>query len=194
MSDTITIDLLRHGRTQADDVFRGVTDIPLNDEGWQQMLAATGEDRWDSVVSSPLSRCAGFAHYVATSQDINLRIDENFKEYDFGQWDGQTYDAVMATQEAAVRQFFANPEENTPPGGESYPLFRERVITAWEQVIESSSVNDKRLIVCHGGVILVILAHILEVKDVHGKVKLPYASRTRIEVHAESGAYLVSHR
>ena len=57
-----TVDLLRHGACADGEIYRGITDSALTEAGKRQMTLAVGDFRaWTSVVSSPLSRCAGVA-------------------------------------------------------------------------------------------------------------------------------------
>jgi alpha-ribazole phosphatase/probable phosphoglycerate mutase len=67
MTDAVTtVDLLRHGEPAGGPRFRGTTDDPLSELGWQQMRATVGTQLpWEVVVSSPLRRCAAFAEWLA---------------------------------------------------------------------------------------------------------------------------------
>jgi len=60
-----TLDLLRHGQPEGGNVFRGRTDHPLTEEGWQQMYQSCENRQWDVIITSPLSRCQEFAHKLA---------------------------------------------------------------------------------------------------------------------------------
>ena len=90
MSQTVTIDLLRHGQTERDNIFRGSTDDPLHELGWSQMQTACGDDRWHRIVSSPLSRCRHFAEALAIQHGSEFDVDDRLSEYHFGDWDGKT--------------------------------------------------------------------------------------------------------
>ena len=80
-----TIDLLRHGDT-GHRGFRGQLDDALSACGWAQMRAASQDGHWDAIVSSPLQRCAAFAHELATQRGLPLRLDPRLSEYHFGHW------------------------------------------------------------------------------------------------------------
>ena len=63
MSEFTVVDLLRHGEPDGGQKFRGSVDDPLNVRGWEQMRTAVGNYReWEVIISSPLIRCAAFAH------------------------------------------------------------------------------------------------------------------------------------
>ena len=57
----VGIDLLRHGDT-GQRSYRGQLDDPLSTLGWSQLRAAIFGRSWDAIVTSPLRRCAEFAH------------------------------------------------------------------------------------------------------------------------------------
>ena len=174
-------DLLRHGETQTPDIFRGWTDDPISKTGWQQMLSAVADDHWDRIVSSPLSRCSEFAAHLGKKFGLNVEYDENFKEYNFGDWDGHTYEEVMADQGHLVTAFFQDPEKSPPPNGEDFSLFKHRVLTAWHAVLDESHL-EKTLIISHGGVIMTVLADVMGVDRLHGKIEMSYACRTQLRL------------
>ena len=82
MPSTTTFALIRHGQTDwnAELRIQGSTDIPLNDVGRGQAVAAVvpladfhADARdWDFVVSSPLSRAADTADVIAAGLDLNV--------------------------------------------------------------------------------------------------------------------------
>jgi len=56
------VDLLRHGEPVGGRRYRGQTDDPLSDKGWKQMwTAVAGQQPWQVIVTSTLSRCREFA-------------------------------------------------------------------------------------------------------------------------------------
>ena len=198
MTKPLIVDILRHGRTQTENIFRGAIDDPLSDLGWQQMAQAVGDERWDEVVCSPLGRCRLFAQDLAENLQLVPRIDPRLREYHFGDWDGKTYDEVLSTQDGHVKQFFSDPESTSPPNGEPYVLFRQRVLQCWAEIVgvdAQSNAGKRVLVIAHGGVILVLLAHIFGVQHVHRKIAMPYASRSQVQVDLGSGeSTLVFHR
>jgi broad specificity phosphatase PhoE len=69
--------------------------------------------------------------------------------------------------------------------------FHRRVVEGW-QLITAQSKGQNNLVVCHGGVIRMILAHILNVDYRQGswysELSIDYASLTRIEIPAHPNA------
>lgn len=154
------IDLLRHGEAEGGARYRGSTDDPLTAAGWQQMEAAVdGQGPWDRIVTSPLARCADFARALARRQVVVLTVDERWREIDFGAWEGRTAQALMGEDPQALQRFWRDPVAHPPPGGESVHAFRDRVLTAWLELV-SRCRGERVLIVTHGGPIRVVLTHL----------------------------------
>lgn len=187
MADNTTVfDLIRHGEPEGGPMYRGSKDDPLSDAGWQQMRDAISEaDRWDAIVTSPMLRCVHFARELANRYQIPLHRDERLREINFGEWEGRTADEVMASDGENLSQFWADPVNNTPPGGEPVAEFNQRVIESWyhwQQELAGQNV----LIVCHGGVIRMIIADTMNIplKHAFSGLTTPYACRSRIQVDA----------
>ena len=82
MPSTTTFALIRHGQTDWNAQFRiqGTTDIPLNEVGREQAVAAIeplagfhdDERDWDFIVSSPLSRAADTADLIAAGLNLDV--------------------------------------------------------------------------------------------------------------------------
>ncbi|WP_205617267.1 histidine phosphatase family protein [Pelomicrobium methylotrophicum] len=153
-------DLLRHGETEGGQRYRGVTDDPLTDAGWEQMWRAVrGKGLWDRIVTSPLERCAAFAEALAARHAIVLEVDERWREIDFGAWEGHTVEELMAQDPQALERFWRDPLAHPPPGGERLAAFRDRVLAAWRE-LASRCWGQRVLIVTHAGPIRVVLAHL----------------------------------
>lgn len=188
-----TIDLMRHGETEASDIFRGHVEDPLSEQGWLQMEQAVAERQWDRIVTSPLGRCSLFAHALGQQLERDVLVESRFAEYHFGDWDGERYDDVMAQDNELVQQFFADPFANTPPNAESFSAFHDRVLEGWYHVAQQHGA-EKVLIVTHGGVIMSVLAEIMGLKRIHGRIDVPFACLSRIQLSAEGTNHrLVSH-
>ena len=168
-----TIDLLRHGEPVGGRKYRGQTDDPLSDKGWQQMRAAVGEHQpWQQIVSSPLSRCLAFATELAQRHALPLSVDARFMEVKFGVWEGQTADQLRASDPEVIERFKRDPISQRPEGAERLEDFFARVRGGWSDLLAAQA-GKHVLLVCHAGVIRMVLAHALN---------LPLASTYRIDV------------
>lgn len=156
------VGLLRHGEVRGGPCFRGHTDDPLTATGWDQMRAAVTDDqRWDRVISSPLARCAAFARIFAERRALPLLLDRQLREMHFGAWEGRSAAELMAEDPVALTDFWRDPERCPPPGGESLDQFKMRVLAAWDQMVREH-VEQRLLVITHGGVIRVLLSHLLK--------------------------------
>ncbi|MBU2886862.1 histidine phosphatase family protein [Gilvimarinus agarilyticus] len=153
------IDLLRHGACNGGHIFRGSIDVPLSEQGWQQM--STGlqslQGPWQSIISSPSIRCQNFARTVAEAHGCELTLDEQLREIHFGDWEGQPVEQVWREQESLCLAWSRAPDQVTPPNGEPYSAFKARVLTAIARLSDTYGASDKVLIVTHGGVIKSLL-------------------------------------
>jgi len=158
MPEPITIDLIRHGEVAGrKHVARGRTDNPLSDAGWQQLQAVKKcIGRVNQIATSPLERCRLFAE----SCDEPVVIIEDMQEIDFGDWEDKSADEVE--DQALLNLFFDDPSDFQAPNGETFEVFTKRVLTAWEAWLQQET-GEKRILLAHGCVIRVILAHLLDI-------------------------------
>lgn len=183
MKETI-IDLIRHGEPVGGTRLRGSQDDPLSDLGWEQMRASVGDySPWQSVISSPLKRCHGFAEELSQRHGLALSLDERFREIGFGAWEGKTTAELMEEDPQALQRYWQDPDQHTPPGGERLSDFVERIHSAWDETIAKNKASHQ-LLVCHGGVIRAVLVRVLGMPvERLWSFDVPYANATRIVYH-----------
>lgn len=196
---TTVIDLIRHGEPEGGQMFRGSQDDPLSAKGWQQMESAVStEDCWDAIVSSPMTRCRLFAETLAERRGIPLHIEDDLREIGFGAWEGLTAEQVQQQYGDHLNRFWQDSINFIPPGGEPVPDFYQRVIRGFNRWQEKLA-GQRILVVCHGGVIRMVLAEVLGIplaKSFTG-FAVPYACRSQIQVdQSEFGVFrsLISHQ
>ncbi|TDC44940.1 bifunctional RNase H/acid phosphatase [Actinomadura sp. KC345] len=130
--------LLRHGETplSVEKRFAGTNDVPLTANGLAQARAAALalKDRGlDAIVTSPLSRCRDTAAEVAAVTGLDVRVEDGFREADFGEWEGLTFAEAGEGWPAELKAWLADPEV-APPGGESFAHVSRRVGTALDKL------------------------------------------------------------
>jgi len=198
MSEVETlVDLIRHGEPEGGRMFRGITDHPLSEQGWSEMrLATAGQKGWDAVVTSPLRRCAEFAEAVAGARHLPLDTESRIREMDFGAWEGRTAEDILANGPGDLSAFWADPERAQAPEGEALAEFRDRVVAGWEGILDRYEGNHI-LVVAHGGVIRLLIAHTLGLPLTNlFRTEVGYACRTRLRAvtfGGERSARLVAH-
>ena len=162
MHNMTHICLLRHGETQGGARFHGSSDVLLSEHGWSQMQAAVeNKNNWNRIISSPLSRCADFAQTLKQRYDIPLQFDTRIKEIHFGIWEGKSAEEIMRNDVDALTRYWQDPTQYTPHDGESLIDFEARILSFWQEIITRYR-GEKILLIAHGGVIRLLLCHILQ--------------------------------
>ncbi|HEX6467864.1 MAG TPA: bifunctional RNase H/acid phosphatase [Streptosporangiaceae bacterium] len=132
--------LLRHGETplSAERRFAGVGDIPLTDAGVAQARAAAetlaAGYRIDAIVTSPLRRCRDTAKEIAAVVGAPVREEGDFRETDFGDWEGLTFAEARERWPELLTAWLADPSV-APPGGESFADTARRVRVALDKLM-----------------------------------------------------------
>ena len=175
----IAIDLLRHGETTAQGRYCGSTDVALSAEGWRQLDQAVAGRRWSRIISSPLRRCRDFAQSLALRLSLDCEIDPRWRELHFGDWENCSATELMENEPEALLRFWQDPENHSPPAGESLMQLRERVLAAWNELLASSDAADV-LVVTHGGPIRVLMAQLMssppgKLLEIEVKHAVPYS-------------------
>lgn len=183
---TTVIDLLRHGEVDGGEVFRGSTDDPLSDEGWQQMQDALEDiSGWDVIITSPLQRCCEFSESLADEDALNLHINDQFQEIHFGDWEGHSPDEILETDAENLQAWWQLPTKETPPRGEDFQDFRSRVLKAFNQVTKKYE-GEHILLVTHAGVIRLILMDVLGMQDENlFRLNVDHASFSRLRIYRD---------
>lgn len=156
--------LMRHGEVEGPaNVLRGWSDPPVTAHGRQQMeLAASAflEPAIGTLYSSPSRRCREFA--LEWSQRVGIQALQvpALREIHFGVWEELTLDAASTLDPASFERFKRDPETWTSPGGESFAMFRGRVL---ECVRQLCNVDAACGMVTHAGVMRVIIADALQI-------------------------------
>jgi alpha-ribazole phosphatase/probable phosphoglycerate mutase len=193
-----TIDLLRHGEPVGGKRYRGHQDDPLSETGWKQMEHVIDPNvRWDAILTSPLKRCADFAHSLSLKQSLPLFVEPRLLEISFGAWEGRTAEELIHGEAEQLYAFWADPFNHPPPGGEPLAAFLKRTLSAWNRI--QTEWQDKHiLVICHAGTIRMIFCHLLGLPVVQQfNIQVDYASLSRVVIEGDDDhvlARLVSHQ
>lgn len=189
---TTLIDLMRHGEPVGGARYRGQMDDALSQKGWAQMRAAIGREcPWDVIVTSPLLRCCSFARELGAQQGIPVEIEPRLKELGFGAWQGKTGEELRTLYDPGVLQrFYRDPMNNRPEDAEGLGDFQERVVASWRETLERHA-GKHVLMICHAGIIRLVIAHILDVPLANlFRIKVGHAQITRIECLEQGDGFL----
>ncbi|MFA0658008.1 alpha-ribazole phosphatase family protein [Vibrio splendidus] len=182
---TKNIYLLRHGKVDGKAALNGLSDVLVNPELQEQICEAlaTQDMTFDSVVSSPLRRCGDLARLFAERMSVPLSVAPDFQEMNFGEVDGVPFDELK-DKWGMLETFWQDPANHQLTGAESLQGFHDRVTQAWSQLLNDPS--DNILLVTHGGVIRILLAHCLDIDwknpSLYSKLSIENASITHIQI------------
>jgi len=181
--------LVRHGETVANaaQAFQGQQNSPLNDVGKAQAdTVAKGlvETKFDAVFSSDLDRAADTAAAIAKEQGFlgEITLDTRFREANFGEWEGHTYENVMKTWPDIAKAWLKDSYNTRPPGGETLDEVVRRVNEGLTE-ISAKYPQGTVLVVCHGGTIRGAICFALGVSaNIFSKISIDNCSVTVISL------------
>ena len=133
--------LIRPGTTEYDQQGRvqGTLDIPLCEDGRQEVEAMVGELRDKpiaAVYSSPSQSAQQTAEALAAMLDLKVKTLDKLENLDHGLWQGMLVSDVKAKQPKVYRQWQEQPETVCPPQGETLSDAKERVQAALAKLMK----------------------------------------------------------
>jgi broad specificity phosphatase PhoE len=152
--------LVRHGESEWNSARRlqGQADIGLSRLGEEQakrLRPVIETLSPDKAVSSDLERARRTASLLGYS---DATVSSALREIDVGEWTGAEVDSLLADGSDDYIQWRAG--TFTPPGGESWRGFRQRVIAGLTEMLADNA--ERLLVVCHGGVIRALLDGLID--------------------------------
>ena len=149
----MTIYLNRHGKTEANEkwLYCGSTDLPLSEKGREELSRIHYDIKNVRFLTSGMKRTNETLRILFG--DVPCGEDPRFREVDFGIFEMNSYEELKDTPDYRT-WCTGNNEANVPPGGESGLQMKKRVLEAFSEIREDT------VIVCHGGVIAAIMAHL----------------------------------
>jgi probable phosphoglycerate mutase len=150
--------LLRHGQTElsVERRYSGRGNPALTEVGRQQATAAARylAERGGiaAVFSSPLQRAYDTAATAAKALGLDVTVDDDLTETDFGAWEGLTFNEA-AQRDPELHRRWLRDTSTTPPGGESFDEVLDRVLGVRE-----------RIIAAHEGATALVVSHVTPIK------------------------------
>jgi broad specificity phosphatase PhoE/ribonuclease HI len=150
--------LLRHGQTElsVQRRYSGRGNPPLTTLGRQQADAAAGylgaRGGIAAVISSPLQRCQDTAAAAAKRLGLDVAVDDDLIETDFGAWEGLTF-SEAAQRDPELHRQWLRATSTEPPDGESFDHVSQRVSRARDRIIGE-----------HGGSTVLVVSHVTPIK------------------------------
>lgn len=150
--------LLRHGQTglSVERRYSGRGNPALTELGRRQADAAASHlaqrGGINAVISSPLQRAHDTASAAAKLLGLDVTVDEDLIETDFGDWEGLTF-GEAAQRDPALHGRWLSDTSVDPPGGESFDAVAHRVRRARNRIIAE-----------HGAATVLVVSHVTPIK------------------------------
>jgi broad specificity phosphatase PhoE/ribonuclease HI len=150
--------LLRHGQTElsVERRYSGRGNPALTDLGRRQAEAAAQylaeKGGVAAVVSSPLQRAYDTAEAAAKALGLDVTVDADLIETDFGGWEGLTF-SEAADRDPKLHRRWLRDTSVAPPDGESFDTAAERVGRARARIISE-----------HPGETVLVVSHVTPIK------------------------------
>lgn len=166
-----SIYLVRHGQTawNKEEIFRGRTDIPLDETGLKQAELAGEffkEMKIEGIYSSPLSRAFQTAEKIAAFHSLKIQPSGGLIDMSFGNWEGRPHQEVREMDGDRYRQWREEPHLAKLPGGETIEDVRTRAMAALDEVMKTHP-EGNIVLVSHRVVNKVLLCGILGIDNSH---------------------------
>jgi broad specificity phosphatase PhoE len=166
-----SIYLVRHGQTawNKDEIFRGRTDIPLDETGLKQ-AELVGEYfkgmEIHGIYSSTLSRAWETAQKIAQFHNTVVQPLPGIIDMSFGTWEGCPHQEIREKDSKTYRQWVEEPHLVKLPGGESLDDVGVRAMAALEEVIRNHP-GKTLVLVSHRVICKVLICAILGLDNSH---------------------------
>jgi broad specificity phosphatase PhoE len=113
--------------------------VPLSDEGREQARRLAGsllDDRFDAIYASDLSRALETARIVAEPHGLQVTTDPRLREFDFGAWEGLTWDEIVSTRPHLRSNALTAASLYAPDEGETFAVVCERVRSFFDELLQ----------------------------------------------------------
>jgi len=181
--------LLRHAEVESkyQRVFGGRIDMDLSPRGHDQAAALAryvGVHQFDAVYASPMKRVQQTLRPLEAQLATPPVVIEDLREIDFGDWTGLGRDEVFTRYRIRAFQWLEQVECAGIPNGECRSTFAARVEPCVRRILTENH-GRSVAIVCHGGVIRMILSLLLDLPlSKMAAFDIEYASVSRVDIEA----------
>jgi broad specificity phosphatase PhoE len=183
--------LIRHGEVEETyhQVFGGSRiNMGLSAVGHDQ-AAALGQwlsaQNISAIHASPMLRVKQTMQPFVSQSGLMPMLHDGLREMDFGAWTGHHWQSIQDTFGVSAYDWLEVISRGELPEGESAAHLSARVLPALEQIMQGAD-GQNVAIVCHGGIIRVMLAALLDVPLTKmGRVEIDYCSVTEISLREQ---------
>ena len=162
---TTRVYLVRHGSTPllAEDRFAGTTNVPLSDEGREQVRRLAARLAGQPVAAfyaSPMDRTMETAAIVAAPHGQSVRPCEGLREISHGRWEGMARAEVERLYPEEYSRWETDPFSYAPEGGESGLAVTARALPALLEIV-SAHENEHVLVATHKATLRLLISSLL---------------------------------
>jgi broad specificity phosphatase PhoE len=160
--------LFRHGEVEDryHHIFGGSRiDMELSPLGRRQadrLAEYLSKTQFDAIYCSPMKRARQTLVPLASIRPVTIEFLDALHEVDFGDWTGLSWKQVMEKYKISAFEWLDKLEQANIPGAESASEFRARVEPCLQHILGRHPTGNVG-IVCHGGVVRMILSILLQV-------------------------------
>ncbi|MDO5029719.1 MAG: histidine phosphatase family protein [Corynebacterium sp.] len=166
-------DLTEFGRRQANAAARHLRD-----------LADAEQVNFAAIVTSPQRRAQQTAEAAAEALGLDIVVDEDLRETDFGNWEGLTFSEAHTATPQLHSAWLADPSV-APPEGEDFHTVDRRVAAARGRIADQFGASDV-LVVSHVTPIKALLRQGLGCGfEIFTRLHLDLASLSIVEFYAD---------
>ena len=180
--------LIRHGEVdhRYHQIFGGGRiDMDLSETGHFHAAALAdwfGDGALDQVYVSPMKRAAQTADPLLRARGLEGTVMEGLREVDFGDWTGYRWSDIQDRFGIAAFDWLEVLERGGIANGESANELRARVEPCIQSIMDENA-HRSVAVVCHGGIVRVMLALLLELPLSHmAHFNVDYGSVTMLEI------------
>ena len=188
--DTLTrLLLVRHAEveTRYHRIFGGKIDMNLSPRGHEQarLLAKfLHAKKLEAVYASPMKRVQQTLTPFLNNGAPSQTIVPDLREVDFGDWTGLNWEQVCEKFKLLTHEWLGHIERGIMPNGENGRQFRGRIEPCLRKIIKDHP-GQTVGIFCHGAVIRMMLAILLEIPLSRTNMfEIEYGSMTQIALYA----------
>ncbi len=154
--------LIRHGPTawNAARRFQGRSDVPLSARGRahaRALASALSREGFDKIYSSDLGRALETARAIAGASGAQIVVDARLREFDFGRWEGLTWEEIVAAYPALAGSTPTAARHYAPDEGETFADVRGRVQEFLDELLAEQP-DSSIGVVTHAGALHALFA------------------------------------
>lgn len=183
--------IIRHGQTPLNekDKIQGLSNAPLSKEGKRQaklLGERFSKEKIDFILTSALKRAIDTGKAVARHHPrLKVISTPLLNEMSWGEWDGLTFDEVIAKYPRHIEERKKDKFNFAPPGGESPAHLQKRLIPFLKKLVKEHK-GKTVMIVGHGGVNRVMMGILLEWDE--RKISSVFSKNTAVNIlHIKEG-------